>query len=189
MSRAKTGSRRGGDPEDGELRPQFGDASAQVRELGERVTGGLGLGHAVLLPRCDARARRRSSSDWGDGDEVVAGDRLAKAVVIEDQSRFLVAVIPSTHRLELGALHERLGDQVGLATEAEVRLLFDDCDDGAVPGLAQAYGLDVLVDDALLAQDDVYFEAGTHADLIHMTGAMFRDLMSTAEHGEFSRHV
>ena len=119
----------------------------------------------------------------------VAGDRLAKAVVIEDRWRFLVAVIPSTHRLELGALHERLGEQVGLATEAEVRLLFDDCEDGAVPGLAQAYGLDVLVDDALLAQDDVYFEAGTHADLIHMTGEMFRDLMSTADHGEFSHHV
>ena len=39
------------------------------------------------------------------------------------------------------------------------------------------------------SQDDVYFEAGTHADLIHMTGEMFRDLMSTADHGEFSHHV
>ena len=133
-------------------------------------------------PRTDTSTETAASAG-------VAGDRLAKAVVIEDRWRFLVAVIPSTHRLELGALHERLGEQVGLATEAEVRLLFDDCEDGAVPGLAQAYGLDVLVDDALLGQDDVYFEAGTHADLIHLTGEMFRDLMSNAEHGEFSRHV
>jgi Ala-tRNA(Pro) deacylase len=119
----------------------------------------------------------------------VAGDRVAKAVVIEDQRRFLVAVIPSTHRLELGSLHERLGQQVGLATEAEVRLLFEDCEDGAVPGLGQAYGLDVLVDDALLTQDDVYFEAGSHADLVHMTGEMFRGLMRSADHGEISKHV
>jgi Ala-tRNA(Pro) deacylase len=58
-----------------------------------------------------------------------------------------------------------------------------------VPGLGQAYGLDVLVDDALLTQDDVYFEAGSHADLVHMTGEMFRGLMRSADHGEISKHV
>ena len=119
----------------------------------------------------------------------LAGASVAKAVVIDDRQRFMVAVIPATHRLELGTLHERLGQPVGLATEAEVRLLFEDCEDGAVPGLGQAYGLDVLVDDALLGLDDVYFEAGNHADLVHVTGDMFRGLMSTADHGEFSRHV
>jgi Ala-tRNA(Pro) deacylase len=119
----------------------------------------------------------------------VTGEALAKAVVIDDQRRFMVAIIPATHRLELGTLHQRLGQPVGLATEAEVRLLFEDCEDGAVPGLAQAYGLDVVVDDALLDLDDVYFEAGNHADLVHVTGDKFRDLMSSAEHGEISRHV
>jgi Ala-tRNA(Pro) deacylase len=137
-----------------------------------------------LLPHPKTDTSTESAAAAG-----VAGDRLAKAVVIEDQRRFIVAVIPSTHRLELGVLHERLGQQVGLATEAEVRLLFEDCEDGAVPGLGQAYGLDVLVDDALLDLDDVYFEAGNHADLVHVTGDMFRGLMSTADHGEFSSHV
>jgi Ala-tRNA(Pro) deacylase len=119
----------------------------------------------------------------------VTGDALAKAVVIDDQTRFMAAIIPATHRLELGTLHQRLGQHVGLATEAEVRLLFADCEDGAVPGLAQAYGLDVVVDDALLHLDDVYFEAGNHAHLVHVTGNMFRGLMSSVDHGEISRHV
>jgi Ala-tRNA(Pro) deacylase len=137
-----------------------------------------------LLPHAKTDTSTETAAAAG-----VAGDRLAKAIVIDDSRRFMVAVIPSTHRLELGTLHKTLGEQVGLATEAEVRLLFDDCEDGAVPGLGQAYGLEVLVDDALLELDDVYFEAGNHSDLVHVTGEMFRGLMSAADHGEFSRHV
>ena len=42
----------------------------------------------------------------------IAGDQVAKAVVLDDQQRFLVAMIPATHRLELGVLHAKLGTQV-----------------------------------------------------------------------------
>lgn len=113
-------------------------------------------------------------------------DRVAKAVVLEDRKRFLAVMIPASRRVHFTTLHEHLGRHVGLATEDEVRLLFDDCAPGAVPGTPQAYGLDVLVDDALLASDDVYFESGSHTDLVHVSGAAFRDLMATAEHGVFS---
>jgi Ala-tRNA(Pro) deacylase len=85
----------------------------------------------------------------------VAGQLLAKPVVIEDAERYMVVVIPSTHRLKFTALHDALGRQCGLATEKEIEALFDDCERGAVPALAQAYGLDVLVDDSLLEVDDV----------------------------------
>ena len=92
---------------------------------------------------------------------LVPGDRLAKSVVIEDADRYWVVLIPSTRRLDFTSLHRALGRQVGLATEEEVRALFGDCAPGAVPALAQAYGL-VLIDDALLDVDDVCFEAGDH---------------------------
>jgi Ala-tRNA(Pro) deacylase len=115
-------------------------------------------------------------------------DRVAKTVVLEDHKRFLAVMIPASRRVHFTTLHEHLGRQVGLATEDEVRLLFDDCDAGAVPGTPQAYGIEVLVDDALLSADDVYFESGSHTDLVHVSGAAFRDLMGTAEHGEFSSH-
>jgi Ala-tRNA(Pro) deacylase len=119
----------------------------------------------------------------------IPGDQLAKSVVLEDEDGYLMAVIPATHRVEIGKLHKRLNRQLGLATEHELELLFDDCETGAVPPIGQAYGLDVVVDDAITENPDIYFEAGDHTDLIHVSGEDFRALMGNALHGRFSHHV
>jgi Ala-tRNA(Pro) deacylase len=119
----------------------------------------------------------------------VPGDQLAKPVVIEDDSRYMVVIIPATCRLKFQALHRTLNRQCGLATEQEVEALFDDCDRGAVPALAQAYGLDVLVDDALLGLDDVYFEAGDHRALVRLSGRDFRHVMRNATRGGFAEQM
>jgi Ala-tRNA(Pro) deacylase len=55
--------------------------------------------------------------------------------------------------------------------------------------LGQAYGLMVLVDETLLDQDEIYFEAGDHTELVHVSGQDFEALMVHAGHGQFSRHV
>lgn len=115
----------------------------------------------------------------------VPGERVAKPVVIEDADRYIVVVIPATQRIDFTALHRQFGRQVGLATEPEVEALFKDCAPGAVPALAQAYGLEVAVDDALLDLDDVYFEAGDHRELVRLSGAAFRALMDDALRGRF----
>jgi Ala-tRNA(Pro) deacylase len=47
----------------------------------------------------------------------------------------------------------------------------------------------VLVDETLLDQDEIYFEAGDHTELVHMSGQDFEALMTHAGHGYFSRHV
>jgi Ala-tRNA(Pro) deacylase len=119
----------------------------------------------------------------------VPGDRLAKPVVVEDDERYMVVVIPASHRLKFTALHNALGRQCGLATEREVEALFEDCERGAVPAVAQAYGLDVFVDDALLGLDDVYFEAGDHVELVHLNGDDFRRLMRDATHGAYGEQM
>jgi len=54
----------------------------------------------------------------------IPGDRLAKCVVLEDEKGFLMAVIPATHRVDLGALHRALGRSLGLATDRELIELF-----------------------------------------------------------------
>ncbi|HEX5047069.1 MAG TPA: YbaK/EbsC family protein [Gammaproteobacteria bacterium] len=115
-------------------------------------------------------------------------DRLAKGVLVESAARYLLVVIPAAHHLELGTLHRALGEEVGLATRPEVERTFGDCVDGAVPAVGQAYGLDVLVDDALLGEQHVYFEAGDRTGLVRMSAADFRGLMSGARHGRFSSH-
>ena len=119
----------------------------------------------------------------------VPGDRLAKSVLIEDDDGYAVAVIPATHRLLFGALREQFGHRFDLAQEEDIIPLFKECEAGAMPPFGQAYGLRVLVDDALLDEDDVYCESGDHMQLVHFAGGAFRALMTEAEHGRFSRHV
>jgi Ala-tRNA(Pro) deacylase len=119
----------------------------------------------------------------------VPGDRVAKSVVVENDTGYMIAVIPATHRLLFGALRERFGTGFGLATEAEIAALFADCEKGAIPPFGEAYGLRVLVDQDLLDEDELYCESGDHSELLHLRGRDFRALMAGAERGGFSRHV
>jgi Ala-tRNA(Pro) deacylase len=119
----------------------------------------------------------------------VPGDRLIKCVIIEDDQGYLMVALPSTHRLELGQLHRQLQRNLGLATEDELAGLFKDCEVGAIPPIGPAYGIETVVDDSLLQADDVYFEAGDHEELIHVSGKQFQDFVADARHGYFSHHV
>ena len=112
--------------------------------------------------------------------------RLAKSVVLRDEVGYLIAVVPASHRLRLGNLHVQLKRPLGLATESELRSLFTDCELGAIPPLGQAYGLEVIVDDILIVQPEVYFEGGDHRELIQVAGADFQRLLSDAMHGRIS---
>ena len=118
----------------------------------------------------------------------VPGDRLAKAVMLEDDEGYVMAVIPSTHRVSLGRVHHRLERRLGLATEGELKPLFPDCDLGAIPPLGRAWGVDTCVDEALLQQPEVWFEAGDHEAVVQVSGTQFRALMAEATAGDFSNH-
>lgn len=119
----------------------------------------------------------------------VPGDHLVKCVIIEDDQGYLMVALPSTHRLELGQLHRQLQRNLGLATERELAGIFVDCDPGAIPPIGLAYGIETLVDDRLLQMDDVYFEAGNHEELIHVSGKQFQNMVLGARHGHFSHHI
>ena len=119
----------------------------------------------------------------------IRGDRLAKTVVLEDDLGCLVAVMPATHRLDIDWLHHCLNRNLELAPADELPVLFTDCEPGAVPPLGEAYGLEMLVDDSLVEQPEVYFESGDDQALVRVTGEDFDDLMSHALHGRFSHHL
>jgi len=118
----------------------------------------------------------------------VPGEGLAKAIMLEDDKGYLMAVIPSTHRLQLGVLHNTLNRRLGLATESELMDLFPDCEVGAIPPLGEAFGVDTVVEDSLFAQSDIWFEAGDHRDVVHISGPQFKTLMMDARHGHISEH-
>ena len=119
----------------------------------------------------------------------ISGDQLAKCVMTEDYKGYLMVVIPANHQVEFDQLDVELDRRLELATEEELGDIFTDCETGAIPPLGEAYGIDVALDDSLTNCEDIYFEAGDHAELIHLSGEDFRDLMAGAEHGEFSTHI
>lgn len=119
----------------------------------------------------------------------IPGDALAKAVLLEDDDGYLMAVIPATHHIKLGRLSEQLKRKLRLAVESELTPLFKDCQPGAVPPLGMAYGMPTIVDDSLTEQPDIYFEAGDHEELIHLSGGRFMSLLSDAQHGRFSQRM
>ena len=112
--------------------------------------------------------------------------RLAKGVVLKDHHGFWVAVLPASSRIQLSKVADLLREPVDLANEEQVEPLFADCLPGAVPALGPAYGLKTVVDESLDGESDIYFEAGDHESLVHVSGEDFRKLMSGAQHGRFT---
>lgn len=116
----------------------------------------------------------------------VPGYQMAKAVVLEDEKGYVVSVLPSTNRLDMGWVNETLGRDLEMANEDELPGLFQDCEFGAVPALSNAYGLEVIWDDQLKAASEIYIEAGDHENLIHMRGEAFCKLMKDMPHSMIS---
>lgn len=120
----------------------------------------------------------------------VPGACLAKSVVLEDDKGFLMAVLPSTHHVQLGWLGKELHSPLRLASEDEVGRLFGDCEPGAVPPLGTAYGMRMVLDDRLADHTEIYFEAGDHERLIQMSRETFMTMMDMeqASHVRFGEH-
>jgi Ala-tRNA(Pro) deacylase len=118
----------------------------------------------------------------------ISGDCLAKGIVLRGTDGYFLAVLPASHQLRLSELRTQLGENLDLASENELDQLFRDCAHGAVPPVGECYGLDVIIDDSIQNQPEIYLEAGDHATLIHLNQAQFARLTSQARHGRFSVH-
>jgi Ala-tRNA(Pro) deacylase len=151
--------------------------AASVREYLDEAGVQYELVHHAFTPNSRRAADAAS----------VPPDQLAKPVLLKDARGFVMAIVPASRRVELPSLVRRLGRELGLSTERDVRDLFSDCARGAVPALGQAYGVEVIWDDCLASCPDVYFEAGDHTDLVHMSGREFTFLMGRKPHGAISR--
>ena len=116
----------------------------------------------------------------------VPGSRMAKTVVVHHELGYALAVVPSTHRIELGTLQDILDKRLGLASEDEAGTLFEDCEVGAIPPIGAAYGVPVILDESFGDAADIYFEGGDHKTLVHVSGRDFRNLTKGAQRAHFS---
>jgi Ala-tRNA(Pro) deacylase len=134
------------------------------------------IGHSPTMTAMEAAAAAR-----------VPPSCMAKAVLIDlPDDEHLLAVLSSDRRIDLDNLRTELDERPRLAAEAEIVEIFDDCEAGAVPPLGFGYGLDMIVDDFLEREPDIFFEAGDHCSLVHMEQAEFRRLTGLARHGSFT---
>ena len=119
----------------------------------------------------------------------ISGEQLAKCVVVEDNSGYLMTVLPATHHVDLNKLNDVTNRHLNFASEKEINDLFDDCSKGAIPPLPEAFGCKGIMDKSLNACDEVYLEAGDHTELVHLNGDDFKYLMANTDQATFSHHL
>ena len=119
----------------------------------------------------------------------VPGERLAKTVLLEDEQGYVAAVLPSTHAVRLSEIWEMTGRHLTLASETDMRELFKDCEPGALPPVCTEYGMMTFLDESLIQQPEIYFEAGDHEELVHMQADQFLSLMDRAERARFAHRM
>lgn len=117
----------------------------------------------------------------------VRDDHLAKAVVVRNGRERAMAVIPGDTWLDLDALGQEAARIFVLDEESDLKVLFPDCEPGAIPPFGFAYHLDTYLDEAFAPLTAVYFEAGDHTHLVRVDGKTFGTLMAGVRHGRFGK--
>ena len=119
----------------------------------------------------------------------VPGDNVAKTVVLKADDKYVLAVVPATHCVDMALAREALtANELQLAREQDFSSFFEDCEPGAVPPFGSCFGIGTLVDEALTHDEFIVFEAGTHAEAICVRYSDFEEI-EDPQVSVFSRHV
>lgn len=117
----------------------------------------------------------------------ISPDRFAKSVILDDrQGHRLMAVIPASRKIDLDKVSQATQRNWQLARETEFGSSFADCEVGAIPAVGSAFGIETLIDQSLAEGKEVYFEAGDHQGLVHMSTDQYLRLMPAARRGSLS---
>jgi Ala-tRNA(Pro) deacylase len=104
----------------------------------------------------------------------VTGKEVAKTLVVNADGKFVMAVIPAPHKLNIKALKDLLGaKETRLASEAELTDLFPDCEVGAMPPFGNLYNMPVYISTALKDRSEIIFNACSHTEVLKISYADF----------------
>jgi len=108
----------------------------------------------------------------------IPGREWAKAVLCMVDDQPTLAVVPADRLVDLDRFREICGaTSVRLATEAELRPLYSDCEVGAMPPLGPLYKQPVVVDTSLTSDPEIVFNGGSHHEAIRMRYGDFEELV------------
>ncbi|MBH3432994.1 aminoacyl-tRNA deacylase [Pseudomonas citronellolis] len=134
-----------------------------------------------LLPHATSMTTREAARRAG-----VPPQQMAKPVILDDfQGHWLMAVVPASRQVDLHKVHKLTRRNWRLAREGDFSARFEDCAPGAIPAVGSLFGLETLIDESLGEQTDIYFEAGDHNAVVHMSGRQYLELMPEARQGRF----
>jgi Ala-tRNA(Pro) deacylase len=99
----------------------------------------------------------------------VRGWEVAKATILRADDRYVMAVLPAPYQVDLDKLRELVhAEAVAVVPEIEIHTLFPDCETGAMPPFGNLYGMPVYMDERLVEDDSIVFNAGTHTEALRM---------------------
>jgi Ala-tRNA(Pro) deacylase len=108
----------------------------------------------------------------------VKGRDFAKTVIVKIGESMAMVVLPASRRIVLHDLREMLGsEELRLATEAEFKGAFPDCEVGAMPPFGNLYNMPVYVAAHLAEEREIVFNAGTHSEVMQLAYADFEQLV------------
>ncbi len=101
--------------------------------------------------------------------EHIPGREMAKTVVIKNGKEYYLFVLPAPKQVDFSQLRKIFNSHdITLASEAEFKAMFPDCELGAMPPFGVMYGLKTYADESLHKEKEIVFNAGTHTDTILM---------------------
>ena len=107
----------------------------------------------------------------------IPGKLLAKTVMVKLDGELALAVLPASERIDFHVLQNATGARrVELASEAEFRGRFPDCEVGTMPPFGNLYDLKTYVSEELAEDDEIAFNAGSHSELLRLRYADFARL-------------
>jgi Ala-tRNA(Pro) deacylase len=98
----------------------------------------------------------------------VPGRQVAKCVLLNGPAGYVLAVLPATRQIDLGALGLELGGPLRVAEDAEVAGVFRDCEWGAVPPFGTLYGVPTILEHSFDPEAVIVFEGNLHVEAIRM---------------------
>jgi len=142
------------------------EATPLQRETGRivRTLAVVGLAACAVVVVAYAFTRGGDWQVWKEG--LLAGIAMA------------MAILPASDKVDLSLLKQAAGaSKTRLAREDEFKDKFPGCELGAMPPFGNLYGMEVFAAEALAADEEIVFSAGSHTELIRMAYKDFEHLV------------
>ncbi|MCC6543934.1 MAG: YbaK/EbsC family protein [Nitrospirae bacterium] len=119
----------------------------------------------------------------------VSGKNMAKVVMVKAKERYIMTVMPASCRMDFRKLKNILSEtDLRLALEEEFKTIFPDCEAGAEPPFGNLYDIETYVDKSLAEDDQIYFNAGNHYEIVVMDYTDYDNIVRPKV-AEFAEHL